>query len=512
MFLLAEPFLFTRAPDSQLDGITLTDAFTLSRDDLVKRITDMLQRSQKVVVVSPPASGKTSLAILLLRFLRFAYPAARLFFLSGLLYNEGMRSPHSGMAWLAAQLGLKAPVDLSTFFGDSRQKFFFIFDDAQRLYGSGVFEYMLKTSACVLAFASYGTQVVYPDTPSFQAKLSFADIRLTDLEQRELVNRFRQVYPNYDWLSVVGDIVIRDTQGHIGFLRGLLAELLQQFFKVPINSNDDLAKIFQFYLGAAMGSGAVVRGCTANEFLSAEAVTLLQRVYLGERIPTPGPRLPDSKVDEQMAVIYQQLRAVVLIDNQGYLDFATPIHRRFFLRMIFPSSTTALPFSDPDRWLLQVISCFDPRRLRDPQSAGANGFIKEGPLQHQFWQAASMCLPPKHRVAAEVSRSFAGDVEIPGELDFWIDSDLKWAFELLVCGDRKGQHLERFKLGQSYSLLCPSAARVVDFRLQSSRRVATQDDHYVAVRFADDFTTAEVIFPTWTKVIPIRGRFEQLIL
>jgi hypothetical protein len=96
-------------------------------------------------------------------------------------------------------------------------------------------------------------------------------------------------------------------------------------------------------------------------------------------------------------------------------------------------------------------------------------------------------------------------INIPsGELDFWIDRDLKWAIELLRLGAGKGEHLSRFGVGGKYAALQPNAARVVDIRPASSKP-STFPDNYVAVLVAEDCKSAEVCTKMKTTTIKLTG-------
>jgi len=281
----------------------------------------------------------------------------------------------------------------------------------------------------------------------------------------------------------------QDSAGHVGIFRLLLQRLLDEFPTTP-ERPASVESVCAFYFGRLFEQQVAERFFSfPHNFLTryTKHHQALEQVLLGH-VPTPAvqrihspelssplspvlssPLMAAATSSEALAaslpdvsILRALMRIPLLIDDGGYLAFATPMHKRFFHRLAFPSRLHALPTDiNVDQWLLLVLRTFQPHLLADWQS----GF-KEGMLQHEFWRGASLCLPPTHRVAAEVSRVLKqGTPQITGELDFWINSTLEWAIELLRQGDRKGEHLERFQRDGAYGPLRAKQWRVVDFRL-----------------------------------------------
>ncbi len=332
--------------------------------------------------------------------------------------------------------------------------------------------------------------------------MTWSGFRLSDAEQQDLGDRFLQLpyYANQrTWLTHVIPMLRQDSAGHVGIFRLLLQRLLDEFPTTP-ERPATVESVCAFYFGRLFEQQVAERFFSfPHNFLTryVNYHQALEQVLLGQvptppvqRISSPWPASPlahdassglspppvtaaSSAASHaplpDASILRALMRIPLLVDDGGYLAFATPMHRRFFHRLAFPSRLHALPADiNIDQWLLLVLRTFQPHLLADVQS----GF-KEGMLQHEFWRGASLCLPPTHRVAAEVSRVLKqGTPQIAGELDFWVNSTLEWAIELLRQGDRKGEHLERFERDGVNGPLRAKQWRVVDFRLASDPQAA----------------------------------------
>lgn len=481
------------------------DRLRLPRTELRKRIVQLMEQHRHVLFTSPPGSGKSTIISLLReenmrgrRCLRVPCVG----FDSDRMDAESFVLNKANTALSKEQ---RAPIkDLD----DVLQAFdCIIFDDAHRLYAHPrLWQSLIKDgdgiSPCrLLFFASYNVQGVEAESPAVPVKLGMQDSRLTADEEEDLIQRIEAepAYSSLDWLQQLSPIVRAEAGGHVGLLRLMLQQVAEQFRESKVAST--FRQAIHFYYNRLLEENISTRFFLRPGECSQEAQSVLQEIVRGVRIPTPPLRAahaaaaaPDTA---QVKAIRQLLRYPMLVDDGGTLQFATPMHKRFFFRCSF-SSSVPLEYvpDDIDAWLLLVLSTFEADKLRDPNSQGSGVMPKEGALQHQFWRGACMCLPPQFQVAAEVSRVIekGGAATIRGELDFWINSQLNWAFELMREGDRRPQHLERFQPHGVYAALQPSAWRVVDFRSTAPRDVG-EHDGYVAIKLDDDFRGASVWLP-----------------
>jgi hypothetical protein len=355
-------------------------------------------------------------------------------------------------------------------------------------------------------------------------QLGWQEFRLSTSEEEDLSERIlrrvnRGPAAQAEWLRPMVDLLRTDACGHVGLFRCLLDHLVGQFPYVQRNP-PTLPQVMRYYFGAMFDSWVAERffQWPSPSAEHAEVTRdVIQRVVLDEDVPIPGAARgtdgrrtvlsPSSSSspgasssaspsgtagdDLHAAVVRKLLRVPVLVDVGGFAKFASNLHRRFYLRQLYPSAVRKEEFvAEIDEWVLRVLQTFEPLQLSNPNSAGTDGFPKEGMLQHQFWRGASMCLPPNHRIAAEVSQIVDKGRSIAGEVDFWINSELQWAVELLRQGSRKGEHMGRFQEKGVYRILEPKHWRVIDFRAQDAH--PHREEGYIAVMIRNDYKGARV--------------------
>ena len=154
----------------------------------------------------------------------------------------------------------------------------------------------------------------------------------------------------------------------------------------------------------------------SHNSISNEARYVVEKLIRFEKVPVPISQSSSGVLESpETKAIRLLMRFPVLVDTNGHLDFATPMHRRFCFRLAFPSCIESLePGITIDKWIVNVLQTFEHQKLVDLSSAGSENFPTEGMLQHQFWRGASMCLPVQYRVATEVSQIVEKGITISG--------------------------------------------------------------------------------------------------
>ena len=92
-----------------------------------------------------------------------------------------------------------------------------------------------------------------------------------------------------------------------------------------------------------------------------------------------------------------------------------------------------------------------------------------------------------------------------GSVDFYIDSDKKWAIELLVNGDRIGDHLARFQTGGRYETPFITDFCLLDFVPHGFQPKLLRKR--VVVQLREDFSGAAVLISGGRVEVDFGGRW-----
>jgi hypothetical protein len=106
-------------------------------------------------------------------------------------------------------------------------------------------------------------------------------------------------------------------------------------------------------------------------------------------------------------------------------------------------------------------------------------------------------------ICPELSKIFPqleaiGGKRSSGEIDFYLNGELRWGIELLVQGNGIGEHISRFSTKGKYSSLIPLDYIIVDFREKAEGTISRVERHekWLSVLFAEgsDFSTCECLY------------------
>ena len=122
--------------------------------------------------------------------------------------------------------------------------------------------------------------------------------------------------------------------------------------------------------------------------------------------------------------------------------------------------------------------------------------------------------PPNCSICPELSKIFPGpsnsnpQQKIAGEIDFYLNSSLRWGIELLVNGDGIGEHISRFTHPNGkYVSLAVSDYAVVDFRRNSTgqpRNISRHTKRITVIFKNDDYSIAQCIFGVDSDPVEVR--------
>ncbi|CAB9507522.1 expressed unknown protein [Seminavis robusta] len=193
--------------------------------------------------------------------------------------------------------------------------------------------------------------------------------------------------------------------------------------------------------------------------------------------------------------IFPLIRAGILNGDGKFACFAA---NWYYNRQCFPNRPLDAPKTLREL-IIESIETMSATRLRQAVQNGR--FPKEAAFQQLMNEAMSMKLPARHSITPEFG-TIAVDSQDPnakpvtGELDFYVNGQMKWCIEMVRQCDGIGEHMGRFKKVQDskgnkgkYRKVEMKEYYVVDCRSAKNGRGASLEPHKCVLYFADDFTT-----------------------
>jgi hypothetical protein len=155
------------------------------------------------------------------------------------------------------------------------------------------------------------------------------------------------------------------------------------------------------------------------------------------------------------------IRAGLLTKTGQFSNIAA---RWYYNRRCFPNRATRAPETLDDLVKLAV-GLISARRFRDTL---LNGFPKKATFQHLFNEAMSQFLPLENAIIPELNtmaKNLPSDPDVTGELNFYVNGELKWCLKLLTKTKGIEERIGRFDLNNGkYRRVDINAYIVVDCR------------------------------------------------
>ena len=190
------------------------------------------------------------------------------------------------------------------------------------------------------------------------------------------------------------------------------------------------------------------------------------------------------------------LRTGILVVNNNVLEYSSPLASRFVTRLLFPHRLNSNVM--PDNLASLVRAAVGKMSATALQQSVVDDIDKpkEAVYQHMFMQALHACTPASVLICPELTRVFPDETiqagTISGELDFYLNSDLRWGIELLVNGSRYGEHMSRFENGGKYVPLQMKDYAVVDLRKGDPTNVQKHEKR-ITVFFEHNFKSCAIL-------------------
>ena len=445
----------------------------LPRASVVQQIYDTAKERQHVVIGSSAATGKTSLLQLLEKRLDEEQGATVVRISMNRMYTN-----ESFMGRLAEE-----GIALSKL--KKVKNTWLLLDDAQNAYSRDfdpVWQFVIKEiggagvddELFVVIAATYDLSI--PESPADFRSLEHMDPNITEEEVRELFHMHAEVWEVTQWENFCMSLarISRFSEAksyHIGVVMAGI-RMLADIRKHPSREITE------------EGSIDALRKEAFAQFLDRcfRLPDDLPRQYKDRLLDVVITDGSDS-VESNDPMLAPFLRAGLLTREGRFSCIAA---NWYYNRRCFPNRALTAPES-LDHLIVQAVGLVSAKRLKDTL---VDGFPKEATFHHLFNEAMSLLLPPQNVIIPELNTAVddSNGKAVTGELDFYVHGTLKWAVELLRCGDKIGEHLGRFDLQNGkYRKVDMRDYIIVDCRGPKKRAGAPPSDSRCTLYFDQDF-------------------------
>jgi hypothetical protein len=450
-----------------MQGVPIEAAWVLPRDELV---TSIIESGRHIMMSCPPASGKTSLLQLLQKRLVDSGHIVQ-FFTIGFDFSSPFQFPYNQVS--------------GTF--DFKAETVVLIDEAHNAFGNPKFwSELIKANVGKYRVIAAATRKFDDnrDSPAYFQVLNFDQIKLTKTEQVQL---YDNITTSADFHSLgLTDDLLKDTVlfqagGHPATIVTSLV-MLKNFCQSRQNppSLDEIIEYYFSYDTLSLYCRIWVGSTSAH--IEDEDRALLQKILLQQSFDFYKAEPVLIKLARQHLIHSPQATAPI--------RFLFPLARRRFFRDFWPNRARNDQFGNGsncltiDDLVLQAIQLFDPTVLtaaskgrKHVQNAGQGSTVpvmmtpKEAVLQHMFFTGLSKSLQLNRSIVPEATMVSDQDSTATGVIDFYVNDELKWGFELLIDGDRIAKHHRRIEGDGAYSNALVRDYRVIDFRMDTKHRI-----------------------------------------
>jgi hypothetical protein len=469
----------------EMDGLNILRPH-LNRSDVVTCLANLVQMNRFVLVNSPASSGKSSL----IRLLAHGRPDYQCVGFSFMKYQSTQAADAlrlHGCDLQRQEITIPIREDCSLLV--------IVIDDAQEKYNDLDFwcglvkDYSLLADRCpklrfiISTVHALGSKHKSPVEFEAMSKISRKDMLLTDDECLEYLSL---TYPSGLHSCLWDAALIEAIQAGCGRLIGALSQTVKALnhevgkaykSRLPYEASDALRFLLSY---AYLQSLTRCFGSSISNNISSELKSILIECLFDRPLQKNNITSTDD-----LESITELIKSGILVEDAGsYVEFTSPVAKRFYSRKLFPNRALSNPTSLTNL-LKKTIEAMSASLLAKADSS--NGLPNEATFQHLFFTCLASNTRGDCQITAELSKTlssthagkqflmpcsttvfdrFVGQ-QIPGRIDFFINGDLLWGLELLVQGRDIGEHLSRFDAGQPYSKLGCSDYAVVDIRSTS---------------------------------------------
>ncbi|TPX71022.1 hypothetical protein CcCBS67573_g06320 [Chytriomyces confervae] len=484
----------------QLDSIDLNTEH-LGRRELLAKLSGLVGGHRFVRLTSPQASGKSSLL--------------------NLYRNSLKRNRKTDVVWISclddrscSDLLLdKAGIDLSkeSITDGVGQKDLVVFlDDAQAKYRELTFWNLLIKMGpnwipSNIRFVISSTHLLAGGIESPLELRSLPVLERNDfLLSSDEANQFLDFtvigLPQSMRFPTLKQLVINECGGLIGALRLSVDSLKGRFSK---DMEPPEQALLQYFLSKDYVTNMDrCFGSAHSRPIGEDFKKFLKRIFVKEE----GQPQNLAVVEDEKSYASLKKSGILVELPDATFTFSSPLAKRYYFKWVFPNRSLTMPTSLHEL-VHNVVESMSSNR-----STVAGDFPKEAVFQHLFLDGLARFTKADCSICPELSKIFrdpnsGGSDSVRGEIDFYLNGNLRWGIELLVNGIGIGEHLSRFSTSGKYFPLGVADYVVVDLRRNKSGgqppNIARHPKR-ITVFFKDDkFESAQCLFGSAETIVQI---------
>jgi hypothetical protein len=204
------------------------------------------------------------------------------------------------------------------------------------------------------------------------------------------------------------------------------------------------------------------------------------------------PILVDNRVRENAGFVQLKNAGIIVSQNDLY-KFSSPYAKRYLFNHLFPNRSESTP-SNVNDLVIAALKKMSYVQLNNSIIPDSNDFPKEAVFQHMLLSCLASETPPYVCICSELGKRFPKSteektIEIEGEIDFYIDGNIRWGIEILTKGDRLKDHMARCDPHEGrYAALEMIDYVVIDFRREKPQSIFNikRDPKRMTVLFPSD--------------------------
>ena len=479
----------------QLDGIDIGTEH-LERKELVNKLTSMVEHERFVLLSSPAGSGKSSL----FKLYKHRVRGKKVFGISCLKDESGIElllrvgiDLHQGSTTLTAESVI--------FIDDAQAKYEEVSFWGQLIKSSGLW---LPNNIRFIISATHSMNGGKESPVEFSSlpKLQRDDFLLSKEESYEFLNLRDIGLPRNLNTQKVEDLLVNECGGLIAALR-LSVDSLKERFRKDLQPAESI--VFDHCLSQTfVDRMARCFGSNHSKPIGTKFKEFLKKCFADEM----NAFNDQDNVDDALSYSWLKKSGILVETPNSAFTFSSPLAKRYYSSWIFPKRSQDNP-ATLDDLIKKVIASMSSSVLKN--STSPRDFPKEATFQHLFMEGIANSTTPNCSICPELSKIFPNETSgtwerIPGEIDFYLNSSLRWGIELLVNGKGISEHIDRFGENGKYFPLRASDYAVVDLRGNDNGQITQIVPHSnrISVFFKlGDFTSCKCIFRMEDQVVDI---------